>query len=338
MAANDILVEVRRGGRVESVHRGTFCLADADGTVRAAAGDIDTPVFPRSAVKSIQALAMFRSGAVDRFGLDDELLAVACGSHRGEPKQIETVHRFLSTIGLSAGDLECGVHPPADPDARQALRVAGETPSAVHNNCSGKHAGMLATALALGVETKGYTRPEHRVQVLVREGLETVLGAAIGSDVCGIDGCSVPTWASPLTALATGLARLATGKNLPDADAAAAKRLIGAATSHPDLVSGIGRFDTDAMVAFGGRLMLKAGAEGVYCGALGDLGIGFALKIDDGAMRAAETVAASLLIAAGKPDPAARRFLAPRAAASLRNWRGLEVGEIRATGIARPAL
>ncbi|MEX1181457.1 MAG: asparaginase [Cucumibacter sp.] len=338
MTANPILAEVMRGGRAESVHRGALCVAGSDGKVLAETGNIDRSVFPRSAVKSIQALAMFRSGAVDKFDLDDEMLALACASHRGEPAHIAGVKRFLAAIGLGTGDLECGAHPPTDPATRDALRAVGEAPSPIYNTCSGKHAGMLAVAKALGASTKGYVQPDHPVQQLVRQCLESVTGAALCEERCGTDGCSIPTWAIPLKALATGFARMATGEGLSAADAAAAGRLVDASTSHPYLVSGTGKIDTDLMAAFGGRLMLKGGAEGVYCGAVRDPDLGFALKIDDGNMQAAELVAASLIEAIAKPDARAKTALAERTLVKNRNWRGVEVGELRPTDAARPVL
>lgn len=338
MTANPVLAEATRADRIENIHRGGFCVAEASGRIVASAGDIERRIFPRSAVKAIQALAIFRSGAAEKFALDDKLLALACASHRGERAHVAGVERFLGVIGLSTDHLECGTHPPSDRAARNALREAGETPGPVHNNCSGKHAGMLAVAVALGAETKGYVAPGHSVQQLVRSCLEDVTGAALPSDSGGTDGCSIPTWPMPLSALATGFARMATGEGLAAEDAKAAKRLLDAATGHPFLVAGTGALDTDLMQAFGGRLMLKGGAEGVYCGAIRDKGIGFALKIDDGKMQAAETVAAALIEAIAGPGDAERAALAARTRVVLKNWRGIEVGALGATDAAKPAI
>ncbi|HUV32016.1 MAG TPA: asparaginase [Devosiaceae bacterium] len=338
MTANPVLAEARRGGQVENLHRGAFCVAGADASVLASAGDIDRRIFPRSAVKSIQAMAVFRSGAVEKFKLGDEMLALACASHSGEARHVDGVRRFLAAIGLTEADLECGAHPPGNAEARRAWRASGAPPSAVFSNCSGKHAGMLAVASALGAPTAGYVRRDHPAQKLVRACVETVLEAPLADDFCGTDGCSIPTWGTPLRALAAGFARMATGQGMADADAAAARRIVGAATAHPFLVSGTDRLDTDAMTLFEGRLMLKGGAEGVYCGALRDTGTGFALKIDDGRMQAAEAIAAALIEALGSPGAAARSYLRSQSCVVLRNWRGMEVGEMSATELARPAI
>lgn len=338
MQVNPVLAELTRGGEVESFHRGAFAIARADGSVTAAAGNVERPIFPRSAVKAIQALAIFRSGAIGKFPFTDEMLALACASHRGEPRHVALAQRMLEMTGCTVDDLECGAHLPGDPAARAALRSSGEAPSALHNNCSGKHAGMLAVARALGVPTRGYTERSHPVQLLVRQGLADVTGAVMGEEHCGTDGCSVPTWGVPLAELAAGFARMGTGEGLEPATAKAAKRLCDAAAANSFFVSGTGRPDTDIMAAFGGRLMLKGGAEGVYCGALRDSGLGFALKIDDGKNEAAELVAASLIASISSPSQSEAAALAPWTHREMRNLRGIEVGEFRATVLARPSL
>jgi L-asparaginase II len=330
MDANPVLVELTRGNWVENRHRAAFVVCDAEGKLVAAAGDISRPVFPRSAIKSMQALAMATSGAIDRFQLTDEELALACASHQGEPEHLAGVSHFLEHLGLGVADLECGTHPPTAPAARDAMRARHETPTALCNNCSGKHSGMLAVALALGVPTAGYVGREHPVQIAVRQAIETVIGAPLAIDRCGIDGCSIPTWAAPLEAFARGFARMATGQGLPADIAAAAHRIFDAATSHPFLVSGSNSLDTEAMEAFGGRLMLKGGAEGVFCGAIRDQGWGFALKIDDGHTMASRALVAALLLELAAPDAAQARLLQGYAAQTIRNVRGLDVGQLAA--------
>jgi L-asparaginase II len=329
-AANPVLAELVRGGWVENRHRGAFIIADADGRVIAAGGDVARPVFPRSAVKSIQAMAMAQSGAIGKFALDAEKLALACASHHGEDMHVTGVTRFLETIGLDAGALECGAHAPTDPAARDALRRSGDAPSALHNNCSGKHAGMLSVAQMLGIDPKGYVGREHPVQQAVRAAMEEVLGTGLSEDRCGIDGCSIPTWATPLETLASGFARMATGKHLSAALADSARRVFDAATSHPLLVAGTGHFDTLAMEAFGGRLMQKGGAEGVQCGAIRDRGWGYALKCDDGHMDASRCMVAALLLAHAGPNASERAVLEHFADLPIRNVRGTEVGHLSA--------
>jgi L-asparaginase II len=329
--ANPILVEQTRGTFVENRHRGAFVVSDAAGNIIASAGDIARPVFPRSAIKSIQALAIFTSGAAAQYDLSDEELALACASHHGEGVHVTGVTNFLHHLGLEATDLECGAHQPNNPAAREALRAHEQNPSPLHNNCSGKHSGMLSVARALGVPTAGYVGREHPVQREVRRVIETVIGEPLSVDRCGTDGCSIPTWAAPLGAFARGFARMATGADLPADMADAARRIFDAATTHPLLVAGSGHFDTLAMEAFGGRLMQKGGAEGVQCGAIRDKGWGYALKIDDGNMNASVTMVAKVIAALASPDPAQSQVLAKFSRQTIRNVRNFDVGQMRPT-------
>jgi L-asparaginase II len=334
--ANPILAETVRGNWVENRHRGAFIVSDAQGNVIVSAGDIERSIFPRSAVKSMQALALITSGAVDRFDLTDEELALACASHQGEDFHVAGVTSFLSHIGLGVSDLECGAHAPTFTAAREKLRDSGQAPSSLHNNCSGKHSGMLAVARALGVPTAHYVDRDHPVQVEVRSGMETVLHEPLDTDRCGTDGCSIPTWAAPLHAFAAGFARMATGEGLPDDFGAGAKRIFDAATSHPELVGGTGSLDSEVMRAFGGRVFQKGGAEGVQCGAIRDKGWGYALKVDDGNMMASHAMVATLLLAISSPNAEQEHLLKRFAVQVIRNVRGLDVGMIKATAAMRP--
>ncbi|WP_323015928.1 asparaginase, partial [Devosia sp.] len=269
-------------------------------------------------------------GAEARFHHSPEELALACASHHGEDMHVEGVSHFLSRMGLSVADLECGAHPPTNARAREALRERGEKPSALHNNCSGKHAGMLSVALAMGVPTSGYVGREHEVQRKVRAAIEAVIGEELSEERCGTDGCSIPTFAAPLRAFASGFARMATGKRLPPEMAEAARRLFDAATSHPALVAGTDHPDTVLISAFRGRLMQKIGAEGVQCGAIRDKGWGYALKCDDGNMAASQAMLAGLLLKLAEPDEAQRKILHGLAHQRLRSVRGAEIGQLRA--------
>lgn len=331
MDANPVLVESTRGNAVENRHRGAFVICDAHGRVIASAGDVARPVFPRSAVKSMQALAMATSGALTRFGVTDAELALACASHHGEETHVNGVAGFLERLGLSAADLECGAHLPSNPAARERLRAAGEQPSPLHNNCSGKHAGMLSVAQALGAPTTGYVERDHAVQRQVRAAKEAVIGEPLDEHRCGTDGCSIPTWAAPLSAWARGFARMATGEGLPAELAVASKRIFDSATAHPLLVAGTGHLDTLVMEAFGGRVMQKGGAEGVQCGAIRDKGWGYALKCDDGSMAASHVMVAELLLRFADPEERQQAVLRQFARQAIRNVRGLEVGVLAAT-------
>ena len=317
---------------MESRHRGAVAVADAEGALALAVGDVARPVFPRSAVKPLQALPLVESGAADRYGFSDEELALACASHGGEPAHVEGVARMLAKAGLDASALACGTHWPSSQAAAFALARTG-TPSALHNNCSGKHAGFLCVARAMGVDHVGYCRPEHAVQLRVRAVLEDLTGAVLSDDCRAIDGCSVPTWAIPLQNLARAFAKFGTGQDLGPERGRAAARLRMACAKKPWYVAGTGRFCTEIMQLLGVRALVKTGAEGVFCGALPQQGLGIAIKCDDGAGRAAEAIMAALIARLlpleDQEQAAVARFSGP----TLRNWNGVEVGSLRVTDV-----
>lgn len=314
---NPILVEVTRADRVESIHRGSIAIADADGAIRFALGDIETPVYPRSSLKPIQALPLIESGAADAFGLSDQEVALACASHSGETMHTERVASWLTRIGLSENDLACGPQAPRhEPTLEEMLRV-GRNPSKFQNNCSGKHAGFLTLARHWNVATSGYERIEHPVQQAVATSLQIVSG--VTELPWGIDGCAAPNFALPLSGFARALAKLA-GHKTPGA-----ARILRSMLAYPELVAGTGRACTIIMRASGGRAAVKTGAEGVYAGILPELGLGIALKIDDGATRAAETAIAAILDKLHALGDGARDLLI----APVINTRGTTVGERR---------
>ena len=330
MADSATLVEVTRGMTVESRHAGSVAVSDAKGDLLLTLGDVARPVFARSCVKAFQALPMVESGAANRFGFGDDELALACGSHGGEPEHVATAAGALARLGLGPETLECGAHWPLSVPAARALAAAGAGPSALHNNCSGKHAGYLCLACAMEVETSGYVAADHPVQRAVTGAIEDLTGEDLATAPVGRDGCGVPTFAIPLRSIARGFARFGTGEGLEPARAAAAKRLQQAAWSAPAQVAGPGRFDTEAMQLLAGRAFVKVGAEGVHAASLPELGIGIAVKIDDGATRAAEAAMAALLLRfLGLTGDAAERIGA-RAEKAIVNVSGAEVGAVRA--------
>jgi L-asparaginase II len=326
-SANPILVEVARGAIVESRHAGAVAIADADGHLLLALGDVERPVFPRSAVKALQAIPLIESGGADALGLTDEEVAVACASHSGDDVHVAAVRSLLAKAQLDESFLACGAHWPVSERATRTLMQSGRRPQAIHNNCSGKHAGMLAAAVQLGLDPRGYERPEHPVQIKIRGIISETCGASLDSSHTAVDGCSVPTWSLPLGALARGFARLGTGQRLAPARARAAGRLRRACFSAPVLVAGEGRFDTVVMSGLAPLVFSKGGAEGVQCAALPELGLGIALKVDDGAKRGSERALAEVLTVL---HPKARRILAGWLDGEVRNWRGLQVGRINA--------
>ena len=323
--SNPVLVEVTRGGIVESRHRGAFAVATADGTLMGEAGDIDNPVFPRSAIKVFQALPLVESGAADAYGLTPAELALACASHGGEPEHVATARSMLAKAGLDVSYLECGAHWPTWPAASRQL---ASEPTAAHNNCSGKHAGMLALATYIGAEPHGYIERAHPVQREIASVVSGLCEYDLENTPCGTDGCSVPTWAIPLSNLATGLAKLATPGALSSERAEAAARLFSAVAAEPFMVAGTNRFCTDLMRAVP-RAFVKTGAEGVYCGCVPHAGIGIALKVDDGASRASERVMAGLLSRLEAFTCEERERLAGFADVPVKNWRGFHTGDMR---------
>jgi L-asparaginase II len=343
---NPVLVELQRGDMVESVHRGAFAVLDADGGVLLSVGDIERPVYPRSAVKMLQALPMVESGAPERLKLSDAELALACASHQGEPMHVSTAASMLAKAGVDAGVLECGAHWPYSDEASRALAAAGTAPNALHNNCSGKHSGFvcLACMMAQGAElrgfVRGYVRPDHPVMREVTAALETTTGWRIeGHAPRGTDGCSIPTYGVPLRHLAHAFARWGTGIGLRPGQAEAAARLRKAVAAAPFMVGGTGRFDSVVMDRLRERVYCKVGAEGMYCAALPHRGLGLAVKMDDGnGARACEVVMASLIQALVSLDEEEQAFMRGMRELTLRNWNGIEVGLLRPAEGLRDAL
>ena len=328
-ARNPLTVEVTRGGMVESCHRGAAVVMDAKGNAVHAWGEIERIVYPRSAIKPLQALAVVETGAAEAFAVTDAELALASASHSGQPQHMDVVLAWLKRIGFGANDLECGAHEPLDPETTKARVRAGESPGPADNNCSGKHAGMLTTAKHLGEETAGYTRPGHPVQQRLRAILTDIGGADLSQAPEGTDGCGIPVFGMPLSAMARAMARMADTGGLEAGRAEAAGRIVTAMISNPLLVSGRGRFDTIAMEAANGAFAVKTGAEGVHGAILPRLGLGVAVKIDDGARRAAQVAMAAILDYLGVLDGEAKVALAGFLETPVLNEKGERVGEIR---------
>lgn len=329
---NPVLVEVTRGTRVESTHRGMVAVVDGDGQTVFSLGDIDTPVFPRSACKAMQALPLVESGAADAYDFDNRHLALACSSHSGEPEHVALAADMLARAGRDADALECGAHWSFDQKVLVNQVRSMDRPTALHNNCSGKHSGFLCTACHLGLETDGYVEPDHPIQVEIRSVMESLTGAVLGPDVCGTDGCSIPAYAMPLKNLAHGFARMATGTGLESTRATAARRLMAACMAEPFYVAGTGRTCTHLMEIAPGRIFAKTGAEGVFCAAIPEQGIGIALKCEDGATRAAESMVAATLARFFAKEPEIQAQLRKASQRSLKNWNRSEVGDVRPAG------
>jgi L-asparaginase II len=327
--AGDVpLVAVMRGDYVGSLHRGSFVAVDPSGRSIVSAGDIDQPVFLRSAAKPFQAMPAVLSGAIERFGLSDEEVAVICASHHAELHQMEVVRGALRKAGLDESALRCGVHPPIDPESAADLVRRGVAPSPVCNNCSGAHTGMLLACVANGWPLDTYGGQSHPLQRLTVQ----LLAAFAGLDPAGVelatDNCVVPTFRLPLRAAAVAFSRLLTGDGVDAAYVAAANRLTAAMTAHPRMVSGASGFDTALMRAGAGNIVCKGGAEAFQGVAVRSSGVGIAGKISDGNARALPPVMLRVLDALGATDSDADDALRSFRRPVVLSAAGEPVGEI----------
>jgi L-asparaginase II len=329
LLSNPVLVEVLRGALVESKHRGAISVFDGDGGEVLRLGDVERAIFPRSACKLIQALPLIETGAADAYGFGNRELSLACASHSGELAHVALAQSMLECAGQSTATLECGTHWPFDLPVAIKLAQSGALPGACHNNCSGKHAGFICTSCHLGEDPAGYVTASHPAQTRVRDVMAEVTGAAHVAEARGTDGCSIPTYAIPLNTLAQGFAKMATGQGLSPVRAKAAKRLMDACMAEPFYMAGTKRFCTDIMAAAPGRVFAKVGAEGVYCAAVPELGFGIALKIDDGAVRAAEMAVAGVIAHLTRHIPEIAVHVGAMARKADRNWNKISVGEQR---------
>lgn len=332
------LVQVTRGALTESRHRGHVVVVEPDGGIVASLGAPETVTFLRSSAKPHQAIPLVASGAADRFGFTEEEIALACGSHSGEPIHTKTAQSILGKIGLPPSALKCGIHEPFSPDVARELRERGEEPNVLQNNCSGKHAGMLALAKFLGAPTETYYRADNPVQLAIGDTIAQFSGVPIEDIAVGVDGCGVPVFGITMKAMALMYARLvATPPQFEEGTRDACKRIVSAMANHPELVGGTkDRLDTEMMRATGGSLISKVGAEGVYT--VGVLpcaewpkGLGMALKIEDGDdHRARPTVVIESLNQLGVLNDEALEAVSKYAFFPVRNRLGEVVGEVRA--------
>ncbi len=328
---NPIVVEVTRGALVESRHRGALAVVDKTGASIHRIGDINAAVFPRSSIKALQALILVESGAAEALDLPDTALALSCSSHNGEAPHVAVATDMLARIGLTQDALACGPQWPRRYIDRAALRARGENPQPIHNNCSGKHAGFLCAMHHLGIAHSGYAQPDHPFMQQLGDIIADMTGVRQSAGVCGIDGCAIPTCALPLHNLAHAFARFVSGHGLGAQRARAARRLLDACMQNPFMVAGTDRFCTDVMAACPGRVFVKTGAEGVFCAALPEQGLGLALKCDDGATRAAEAMMAHALRLFMPVNTAEDTVLKRFCDKPVKNWNGTTVGRLNCT-------
>ena len=320
------MVEIWRGGLLESFHQGHAVIADASGNIVDAWGDPDAVTYPRSSSKMIQALPLISSGAADRYGLNGEHLALACASHNGAHIHTDRVGNWLEQLGLDDSALRCGTQIPDDDDARFELIRQKCAPVQMHNNCSGKHSGFLTLAQYMGAGPE-YIEIDHPVQQAALAAFEEVTGES--SQGYGIDGCSAPNFSTTMAGMARAMAWFASAQDRNDLQSQAAARLVQAMGQFPELVAGEGRCCTALMRAAGGKIAVKTGAEGFFVAILPEQRLGIALKIADGAGRASECAITALLVRLGVFE-ADHPIVQSYANAPILNRRGIQTGEMRA--------
>jgi len=315
---NELLCEFLRAGRVESLHRVSLAAIENGKTVYAR-GRVDEPVFLRSCAKVFQALSVVESGAADAYGFSSEEIAVVAGSHPGEAVHVRAVASILKKATISPDALQCGVHPPSSPKAQRELARRGQEPSVLHNNCSGKHAGMVASAKFMRAPLETYLRPKHPLQKANLRNLERFSRIKASKIPIGVDGCSAPTFALPLGAVARAVAAFCETPGTP-------RRVRDAMMAHPVMV---GRPCATIMSAVPGRLLAKAGAEGVYILGFPGKNAALALKVEDGNARAWLPVLHAVVDRLGWLEEADLSRLGLAASTVLKNHAGMKVGEIR---------
>jgi L-asparaginase II len=324
-------VIVTRGAQVESRHHVHAAVVDASGSLIGAAVDHARVTHWRSCAKPFQIMPLIESGGFDAIGWGDDQLALACASHGGEPEHVRIAEAMLTSIGMEEGDLVCGPHEPLAQRGQKMLREAGARPTRLHNNCSGKHAAMLAGAFTSRLPTYGYERHDHPVQQACLA--EVAKWGGVPSENIGVavDGCGVTVFVLPLVSMALAYARLADAARR---SAEVPSRIVHAMQTRPFLVGGTDRFDSALIEATEGRCIAKIGAEGIHCVAVVDEGIGIAVKVEDGAQRAQFPAVLTALQHFGILP----RELPPRLAEylhrPLRNSRGEVVGEVGPLGAA----
>jgi len=320
-----IVIEVTRGDYVESRHDVIAVVTDSEGKRVHQWGNADQLVFPRSTAKPLQAMPLVLSGAADALQLNSKQLAMSCSSHNGEEQHAQVVSDWLKQLDMDDQALECGSHWPMYEPATVDLAKSGTNACPVHNNCSGKHCGFLSLAHHRGIDHKGYIKAEHDIQQEVNRTMGEIMGLNVFEHPMGIDGCSIPTYALPLPALAMGFARFGSGEQLPEGWAAAAKTLYDAMVAEPFYVAGSKRHCTTVMQAYGDQVACKTGAEGVFGAAIPSLGLGVAIKAVDGNARAAEVALNHVLDILGlkATDPSFEQHI------DLYNRNQMHVGQVR---------
>lgn len=326
---NPLHVQVSRGEAIESEHLVDAVIVDVKGKIIEAFGKVDSIVYPRSAIKMIQALAFVESGAVEKFNLTEKEISLACASHDAQDIHITTVRAWLDRLDLGSDNLECGAHKPYDEKAAEALIRQGKKPERVHNNCSGKHSGIISTCVCLEENPKGYSHYDHPAQIRLRKLLSELSGLDYSHSPWGIDGCGIPTYAIPLLSIAQSMACLLPGAPVTNVRTIASERILKAIRQYPEMISGEGGLCTEVVRASRGRSIIKTGAEGVYTALIPEKGIALALKCRDGGSRASQVSVLHLLQNLGGVTEAERTVLVQFSGEIIRNWERVPVGQVQ---------
>lgn len=327
---SETLVEVTRGGIVESLHRGVIAVVSSEGEVINELGDINLQTFMRSATKPLQAVAVLETGIAEEFKLDLKDIALILSSHSGEIEHVEALKEIMRKIGIDEDSLKCGVHQPLNKEAAKELASAGEAPTKLHCNCAGKHMGQIAASKIKGLSIDDYYEMNHGIQALIRDVLSKFSGVHIGEIIKGVDGCGIPVYGMPLKNMALAYANLCNEELMGGMYRKSQNYVLSAMTMYPEMVGGTGRFDTLLMKHFGDRLIGKFGDEGIYCIGLTGKKIGIALKIEDGNGRAVGPAVLELLYQKGIIDKDEVELIKEFRNPPLLNHKGEKIGEIRA--------
>lgn len=326
---NPIVVEVYRAEVLESFHRGVICVVNEQGEILFHVGDVNQVCYPRSAMKLLQVIPLLINGGMERFGFSLEEIAVMCGSHNAEPEHIRVVSSILQKIGLDKDALQCGPQYPSSKRDANALIKADQKPHLIHNNCSGKHAGMLATCLLMGWPTEDYINPQHPLQQAILDICSGMYEYPKEKMVIALDGCSAPIFSIPVYNQALGFKNLvSTSTASPDLQQAC-KTIINAVSKHPFMVAGTARYCTDMMNITAPQIIGKTGAEGIFCMAFTEQKLGVCIKIDDGKMLPQYNVAQALIEASGLFAKEQLATLHRYAEEELTNFNKLVTGEIK---------
>lgn len=337
-AGYEPMVEATRGGIVESMHLGAMAIVDSDGRLLASYGNSDLVTFPRSSMKPFQALPFVEMGGVELFGLNDEELAIMCASHTGTDEHVRVLKGLHEKVGIGLEDLQCGVHWPSDKETTLAMRMRGEEPNSYRHNCSGKHSGMLAHAKMRELSLENYLEPVHPVQQTIRQTVAGMCGVHRDDMIFGIDGCTAPVYAMPLSSFAWAAAKLVDPKNLSENTRRSCEKIAHAMTTYPMMVAGPGQVDTVLMQVMEGKVVAKGGAEGfqmigIKPGAVSprSKGIGICFKIADGDLtrRATHLLVVELMKVFGFGEQVESEAFKSFNQPILRNFRGIEVGTMR---------